>query len=580
MRQLAAALEAHHRAGFVHGDVKASNVMVAGRRAYLVDLVGLRIGASWRGHSGLTEIFASPQARAGEPADPRDDVYGLASMAARILDCKSVKGDGRLQDTLSRFQTDSLRKALDPDRERRTESVTAFVNAVWPAPVRSSASRFTALGRTLSAGTSRARSTRRRRVSTKRLAGAAAALAAVIVGTATWQIRVSTEAQPSFAVESGVAPGTPAWAPAVEQPSIDREPALQRTASTLGLAGLPSLSRGAAGAVAPAFAGVRNDYVLDPASALSLGPASNPRAVPVNATRQAPRPEALSLATEAAVWISASNSQPSDEKKQTGVSREFKSDAHRPRAEKGANEDRSTEARSSALESKLSSNEPPSRTETLAHVEAPAELDSTVSAAKPAESGAPTAPIVKSPSVASTALQISEPAKAKAHGKPELPAAAVVSELPAVADLPAKAKGKPEVQVAAVVAALPAVPDLPEVPKVHGKPEVPVAAVVAALPAVPDLPAIPKVHGKPELPAAAVVSALPAVPNLPAIPKVHGKPELPVAAVVAALPAVPNLPVIPKVPGKPELPVAAVVAALPAIPNLPVIPKIHGRPGG
>jgi len=136
MREIASALSTYHGAGFVHGDVKPSNVLVVDGHARLVDLVGMPIGACWNRQRSLTPAFASPESLNGAPADPRDDVYSLAAMIVHLKGGRQID-PARPPDATTQpppgstaSQWSALQLALDPVRERRTVSAIALARGV------------------------------------------------------------------------------------------------------------------------------------------------------------------------------------------------------------------------------------------------------------------------------------------------------------------------------------------------------------------------------------------------------------------------------------------------------------------
>jgi predicted Ser/Thr protein kinase len=92
--QVAGALDAAHRAGVVHRDVKPANVLLAGtgddEHAYLTDFGltreaasegGLTVTGQWVG----TVDYAAPEQIMGEPTDARSDVYALGCTVFHAL---------------------------------------------------------------------------------------------------------------------------------------------------------------------------------------------------------------------------------------------------------------------------------------------------------------------------------------------------------------------------------------------------------------------------------------------------------------------------------------------------------------
>ena len=94
VEDLAAALDAAGRAGFVHRDVKPENVLLerATGRALLADFGIARpsdghVEGSTTGQGVVvgTPAYMSPEQAAGEPVDPRSDLYGLGVVAYEML---------------------------------------------------------------------------------------------------------------------------------------------------------------------------------------------------------------------------------------------------------------------------------------------------------------------------------------------------------------------------------------------------------------------------------------------------------------------------------------------------------------
>jgi tetratricopeptide (TPR) repeat protein len=81
---IADALRYAHAKGYLHGDIKAGNVLLDARGApYLIDFGTARLPGEKA--SGGSPIALSPQQRAGEPAAAGDDIYALGVLMHEIL---------------------------------------------------------------------------------------------------------------------------------------------------------------------------------------------------------------------------------------------------------------------------------------------------------------------------------------------------------------------------------------------------------------------------------------------------------------------------------------------------------------
>ncbi|MGA5462372.1 serine/threonine-protein kinase [Mycobacterium sp. NPDC050041] len=102
VEQIASALEAAHRVGLVHRDVKPSNVLIGARDfAYLIDFGIARATHDSRltatGMTFGTLAYMAPERFSSDTLDPRSDVYSLACVLFECLTGKKPYGGGNPQ---------------------------------------------------------------------------------------------------------------------------------------------------------------------------------------------------------------------------------------------------------------------------------------------------------------------------------------------------------------------------------------------------------------------------------------------------------------------------------------------------
>ena len=140
LRAICGGVDAAHRAGIVHGDLKPENVMLPrdGSPARLVDFVGPR-RTTPDGTILGTPAYMAPEQLRGEPPCPRSDVFSVGVMAFEMLTGRLPFGRGHAGEILlqqsrgvprlaevSACLDAAVRGALAFDADRRPPSASAF----------------------------------------------------------------------------------------------------------------------------------------------------------------------------------------------------------------------------------------------------------------------------------------------------------------------------------------------------------------------------------------------------------------------------------------------------------------------
>ena len=128
---LAEALAALHRAGYLHGDVKPSNIgFTADASPKLLDF-GLARPANDAAVAGGTLRYLSPEVLSGRPAEPADDVWSLCVVLYEMVSGEHPFAGGKVEDVADRIRRQRLgRRARSASDTEMQSTVVAFAATV------------------------------------------------------------------------------------------------------------------------------------------------------------------------------------------------------------------------------------------------------------------------------------------------------------------------------------------------------------------------------------------------------------------------------------------------------------------
>jgi serine/threonine-protein kinase len=204
VREVADALDCAHRHGIVHRDVKPENILLGGGHALLADFgIAKMVAGEWSEtgevtSTGLalgTPAYMSPEQAVGDPAvDARTDVYALGCVLYEMLAGEPPYSGPTAQAIVAHRLADPV-----PSVRRLRESVSPGADAALSrALAKVAADRFDSAGAFAAAvaeGLSRQSAPAARRVTWRRLAAAAGALA--LVAGALWLRRPVPQVGPN-----------------------------------------------------------------------------------------------------------------------------------------------------------------------------------------------------------------------------------------------------------------------------------------------------------------------------------------------------------------------------------------------